>query len=387
MKSFFEEYGFVILAAIVVILLIAMITPIGSVVKKQITGIIISFDDKTNIKLNTVNVGDNIAKLAYEGEKLMLSVSSGNSTDTFTAYATYTSKGKEVTDEALNIISKSAGKYEVLLANNADKNTNIQIKVINDGTQEVFYSNVLRIRTANSSDSGADTKNHISETESYVGKYADLDGDGIPDGIIFADLAESKSETWGSNTSYGTYSYSAVSNLKDYTISENKYNGAFGEAEIISVVNGSTGNDRFYIMALEDFTTSTYEIWIWYGIYKIADYDTITSGDFGTGKQNTATMISKWNSSTYGQQSAQDLWGAIGDKVNNGWFVPSRAEWAAFAGNLEITKSNYESKGLNPSCWSSSLYSSDSPYAPFYSLGFMNHISFRTNRARLAKTF
>ncbi len=388
MKSFFEEYGFVILAAIVVILLIAMITPIGSVVKKQINGIIISFGNKTNIKLNTVNMGDNIAKLAYEGEKLMLSVSSGNSTDTFTAYATYTSKGKEITDEALDIVSKSAGKYEVVLTNGADKNTDIQIKVINDGTQEMFYSNVLLIGTTGSSGGGADTKNYISETESYVGKYADLNGDGIPDGVIFADLAFSKSGTWNNSLSYGVYSYSAVSNLKDYTISEDKYNGNFGEAEIISVVNGSTGNDRFYVMALEDFTTSSYSTWHWYKSGNISDYATIVSNDFGTGKQNTANMISKWNSSAYGSQNARDIWGAIQTKANEGWFIPSRAELAAFAANLGIAESNYSSKGLLNSYWSSSLYKSNGAYyASFYHSCLGSTFVSGSLYVRLAKTF
>lgn len=57
MKSFFEEYGFVILAAIVVILLIAMATPIGDLVKAQITGIVDSFANKTESKLNAVDAG------------------------------------------------------------------------------------------------------------------------------------------------------------------------------------------------------------------------------------------------------------------------------------------------------------------------------------------
>ena len=57
MKSFFEEYGFVILAAIVVILLIAMASPIGDLVKAQITGIVDSFANKTESKLNAVDAG------------------------------------------------------------------------------------------------------------------------------------------------------------------------------------------------------------------------------------------------------------------------------------------------------------------------------------------
>ena len=35
-----------------------------------------------------------------------------------------------------------------------------------------------------------ETKQPISKTESYVGYYADIEGDGTVDGIIYADLAK-----------------------------------------------------------------------------------------------------------------------------------------------------------------------------------------------------
>lgn len=183
MKSFFEEYGFVILAAIVVILLIAMCTPIGNLVHTQINGIVDSFSSKTTAKLNSVDSGTNSARLAYENDKLMLNISSGNSTDKFTAYATYTSKGKEVKDQAIaNISSASAGKYEVSVP--ADKNSNVQIKVVNDGTQEEFYSNALTVGKAVSSgstaaeDKGTGSKEEIViRTVAKVGdtQYSSLD--------------------------------------------------------------------------------------------------------------------------------------------------------------------------------------------------------------------
>ena len=37
----------------------------------------------------------------------------------------------------------------------------------------------------------------ISYTESQVGKYIDINGDGIPEGAIFADLAVGGSGQWG----------------------------------------------------------------------------------------------------------------------------------------------------------------------------------------------
>ena len=55
MKKFFEEYGFTILASIVVILLITMTTPIGTVVKNNISNVIDSFSDKTSQKLDATS--------------------------------------------------------------------------------------------------------------------------------------------------------------------------------------------------------------------------------------------------------------------------------------------------------------------------------------------
>lgn len=55
MKSFFEEYGIVILAAIVVILLIAIATPVADLVKTQIDGVVNSFGSKTQSKLNATD--------------------------------------------------------------------------------------------------------------------------------------------------------------------------------------------------------------------------------------------------------------------------------------------------------------------------------------------
>ena len=43
MKAFFEEYGFVALSAIVVIILIMMATPIGGVIETSLTGFVNTF--------------------------------------------------------------------------------------------------------------------------------------------------------------------------------------------------------------------------------------------------------------------------------------------------------------------------------------------------------
>lgn len=60
----------------------------------------------------------------------------------------------------------------------------------------------------------------------------------------------------------------------------------------------------------------------------------------------------------YGEQDKcadhKDMWGQIQEEVAKGWFVPSKAEWSAFAEELGITSSNYPSKGLSRCYWSSS---------------------------------
>ena len=85
MKSFFEEYGFVILAAIVVILLIAMATPIGDLVKAQITGIVDSFANKTESKLNAVDAGAITVRATTSKGVVTLSWDAEKKEDKFTA--------------------------------------------------------------------------------------------------------------------------------------------------------------------------------------------------------------------------------------------------------------------------------------------------------------
>lgn len=84
MKSFFEEYGFVILAAIVVILLIAMASPIGDLVKAQITGIVDSFANKTESKLNAVDAGAITVRATTSGGHVYLEWDAEKTEDTFT---------------------------------------------------------------------------------------------------------------------------------------------------------------------------------------------------------------------------------------------------------------------------------------------------------------
>ena len=212
----------------------------------------------------------------------------------------------------------------------------------------------------------------IDKVEPKVGYYADIDGNGTPDGVIYADLAVSKSGQWTSSA--GTYSYTAKTNTKDYYISQTNYEGPFGTKDVLTAIDGE-GEYRFYVMALEDFNTGTSYCWYDAARGNMDDYATATSLDFGTGKANTEAMIAKWNSSAYGAQNDNgtylDMWGAIQDKVAEGWFVPSRGEWGAFGDNLGITTDNYLNCGLSDWCWSSSQYNSDGAWYALFTTGYM----------------
>lgn len=77
----------------------------------------------------------------------------------------------------------------------------------------------------------------------------------------------------------------------------------------------------------------------------------------------------------YGEQDKcadhKDMWGQIQEEVAKGWFVPSKAEWSAFAEELGITSSNYTSKGLSYYYWSSSQGYTDSAWFASFDIGYM----------------
>jgi len=232
----------------------------------------------------------------------------------------------------------------------------------------------------------------IPTTTPYVGCYADMDRDGTIDGVIFADHGYGMVGTspWGD--SWGPYSVTKItSGLKQYYVSQESYtNSNWGTHEVISPVEETSGTDRFYVMALSDFTTSSYSTFYWYS----AAYGNLdssrnvgtTTDDFGTGKSNTIFMVSAINAGTYGTGVAQDLWKAI---QNNGtydiittendsgkWFVPSKGEWSAFGGELGITSSNYSSTyGLSRYYWSSSQGNTYDAYIANFRSGYMGNDS------------
>ena len=238
----------------------------------------------------------------------------------------------------------------------------------------------------------------ISKNTSYVGYYADIDADGKVDGVIYADLAKGDNvEKKWNNDSDSKYTIPTVTEgLKDYYISKTNYkaNEGFGTKDVISPTG--TGTERFYIMALTDIDgkrNGTYYDWYNAAYGQMSDYANTTSGDFGKGKSNTTTMIAKWNAKAYGDQDKcssghKDMWGQIQEKVNNGWFVPSRAEWSAFGGELGITSSNYGNFGLSRYYWSSSQYDTNNVWSANFGGGYMNNYGVNNvYYVRLSATF
>ncbi len=234
-------------------------------------------------------------------------------------------------------------------------------------------------------------KEYIGTTTSYVGYYADIDGDGNVDGIVYADLAVGGSGEWSNTNSWGIYEYSAVtSGLKNYYVSQTGYEGIFGTKDVL--VSEGNGTDRFYVMALEDITPGTSYCWYYAAIGKLDNIIGTSENDFGQGKANTADVLAKWKEEEWGaQNNNRDMWGEIEDEINAGWFVPSKSEWSAFGdltSNLGITTSNYDTYGLRDWYWSSSQCDIYNVYYASFFAGFMNAFNVNvTSYVRLSATF
>ena len=95
---------------------------------------------------------------------------------------------------------------------------------------------------------------------------------------------------------------------------------------------------------------------------------------------------------TYATQEKQDIWKHIQAKSAEGWFIPSRAEWAAFAGELGVNNTandskNYNALGFSRYYWSSSQSKTNA----VCNVDFVDFITDRTlghlDCVRLATTF
>ena len=229
----------------------------------------------------------------------------------------------------------------------------------------------------------------ISATNVY---YADLDSTGeiSVDGVIFADLAgEEESGEWGTN-GRGVYTIPSETGLKQYYIKGEYTDEHFGTGKVIAPMEGTSGNDRFYVMALNNIDSSTH-YWYYNAYGKLDNTISFSENDFGKGRENTEYVNNKWNDSSlpWGAHNSNDMWGLIQDEVSDGWFVPSKSEWAAFGAAFGITTSNYSSTyGLSIDYWSSSQSNTSYAYRARFGYGYINSTNVSTSGfVRLATTF
>ena len=254
-----------------------------------------------------------------------LSLSSYSSTITYPNSTSFTASGTG----SISAWSSNTGVATVSVSGNT-----VTVKSIGVG------SATITVKSASNTNYNEKTatytvtvKNPTFTGDSGVGYYADTDGDGTPDGIIFEDFKKGGSGSWGGTS----YTVSTVTGLKEYYISQTNYKGPFGTKNVLSA-RGS-GNARFNVMALSDYNNSA--------TYTFTNAKSITSGE---------------------------------------WRVPTRIEWAAFGGELGITTSNYSGYGLKATYWSSSAnYFNFGCYVNF-STGTIDS-NYGQYPVRLARTF
>ena len=171
MKAFLEEYGFVILIAIVIILLIVMATPVGNSIKASILGLVDRFSGTATSKLDKADQGDftaNLRQAAGTGKPVVLDLNSDSTTDRYTYTVTYVSGGKTYTTVETNSESQNGTPVDIVAGTgtlDADKGdgtaetvtetstkvmrpvddgSTLYVTVRNTGTNEIVQSNSIK---------------------------------------------------------------------------------------------------------------------------------------------------------------------------------------------------------------------------------------------------
>ena len=160
-------------------------------------------------------------------------------------------------------------------------------------------------------------------------------------------------------------------------------------------MEGTSGNERFYVMSLEDINPETRYCWYDAAYGKLDKTVATSENDFGRGIENTEYVNEKWNdpSLPWGahndNSSYDDMWEVIQEEIADGWFVPSKSEWAAFGAAFGITSSNYlRTYGLSRNYWSSSQVLTNSAYgATFYGGNILTGLVSGSSCVRLATIF
>ncbi len=271
--------------------------------------------DSSNKNVVTVENG-NLTLIGNGEAKITVSTENGlTATCDVTVQTSITSIAVSSTSKKMEVNQTAQLTATVTPADATEKvqwtSSNTDVATVNDTglvTAKTSGTVTITVKNANGTKSATcvvDVTKQVSTSESYVGYYADIEGDGTVDGIIFEDFAIGGSGSWGGCS----YSVSKVSNTQEYYISQVEYDGPFGKKDVISLKNSSSGNARFYVMALKDASDQpiTHNIAIYQGHY-IYEHD--------------------------------------------GWIIPSKNTWVAFADRI-VTSSNYSTYGLSPYYWTS----------------------------------
>ena len=217
--------------------------------------------------------------------------------------------------------------------------------------------------------------------------YADYNNDGYADGIIVADASGNAVTT----DKIGSGDFA------DYSVKEFDYLNASNQATVKGyLVTRTKASNKFYVLSLADYDSSTSHTWYKKAYGKMTDANTPTSIEIGKGENNTRLMVQRiaYHSSLnpdYGDPADSDIWQVLQTRPT-GWFVPSKNEWNAFMTNLKaqgLTTSNYSSSfGLSKYYWSSSQHFGYSAWYVGFGTGGMDcdYVS-STNSLRLCATF
>ena len=149
MKDFLSEYGFAILAAIVVILLIAMCTPVGSLIKNQIMGVVDSFASKTESKLYSLDADNTLGVvIAQDGDEGKFTISATSSSDNDLLNAEYRVKdqhGNWSEWRPLGSLSTGSKEHTGSFTAKIENGNRAQVRVVDSGKADnLFYeSNIV----------------------------------------------------------------------------------------------------------------------------------------------------------------------------------------------------------------------------------------------------
>ena len=149
MKDFLSEYGFAILAAIVVILLIAMCTPVGNLIKNQVMGTVDKFAAKTESKLYSMDADDSLGIiLAQDGDEGKFSITATSSSDNDLLNAEYRVKdqnGNWSEWRPLGSLSTGSKEHTGSFTAKIENGNKAQVRVVDSGKADDLYyeSNII----------------------------------------------------------------------------------------------------------------------------------------------------------------------------------------------------------------------------------------------------